>query len=402
LWNSYVFFCNYARLDAFDPAAAQVPLELRPDIDRWILSDLQLLVQAARREFEHFNMMTFCLQAEQFVDDRLSNWYIRRNRRRFWKSEKGEDKLAAYQTLYTVLMTLAKLFAPLMPFLSEAIYQNLIAKGSKPNSVHLTDFPAVDESLIDADLSADMEALLRLVSLGSAARNTVKIKVRQPLAELRVQPADERERRAVARFSNQVCEELNIKRVTLHEAANGSLLSWEIKANPKTLGPKFGTRMAEVKKLIESRPPEVVSLIDGSAAEIEIASTGGSIKLDRSDLFAQAKAAVGWSGVADRETQIAIDTRITEELAQEGMAREVVRHVQDLRKKAGLEMEDRIELSLCTEPPRLQQAIEAHKGYICNETLAVKLTSQRLSDACPKVDVKVEGQALTIQLRKVR
>ena len=176
---------------------------------------MQLLIQSARHEFERFNVMAFCLEAEKFVDDKLSNWYVRRNRRRFWKSEQGADKLAAYQTLYTVLMTLTKLFAPIMPFLTETMYQNLVVRGAEDGaSVHLCDYPEVDESLIDDDLSADMDALLRLVSLGSAARNTVKIKVRQPLAEMKVQPGDARDRRAVERFADQICEELNVKKVT--------------------------------------------------------------------------------------------------------------------------------------------------------------------------------------------
>src|SRR5262249_44866939 len=152
-------------------------------------------------------------------DDKLSNWYVRRNRRRFWKSERGADKQAAYETLYTVLVTLTRLFAPVMPFLSEVMYRNLSPGVATPGleSVHLCEYPQADESLVDADLSADMDALLRLVSLGSAARNTVKIKVRQPLAEMKVQPADDRDRRAAERFADQVCEELNVKKVTVHD-----------------------------------------------------------------------------------------------------------------------------------------------------------------------------------------
>ena len=176
LWNTYAFFCNYARLDKYDPHAPQVPVADRPDIDRWILSDLQLLIRTARREFEHYNVMAFCLEAEQFIDDRLSNWYIRRNRRRFWKSETGTDKWAAYQTLYTVLTTLVKVFAPIVPFLSEAMYQNLVVQGAgAESSVHWCDFPEVDESLVDAQLSADMDALLRWFPLaprpGTAPRS---------------------------------------------------------------------------------------------------------------------------------------------------------------------------------------------------------------------------------------
>src|SRR5262249_50052062 len=156
LWNTYAFFCNYARIDGFDPAGPQVPVSMRPDIDRWILSDLQHLIATARKAFEEFNVQAFCLEAEQFVDDRLSNWYVRRNRRRFWKSEQGEDKLAAYQTLYAVLTTLVKLAAPIMPFLAEAMYRNLrpgsSASESWPESVHLCSYPEVDDSLVDREL----------------------------------------------------------------------------------------------------------------------------------------------------------------------------------------------------------------------------------------------------------
>src|SRR5207248_4681281 len=188
----------------------------------WMLTDLQKVIQTARREFERYNIMAFCLEAERFVDDKLSNWYIRRNRRRFWKSEQGSDKLAAYQTLYTVLTTVAKLFAPVMPFLAETMHQNLspAAPAAGPDSVHLSDFPAVDESLIDADLSTDMDTLLWLVSLGSAARNSVKIKVRQPLAELKVE-GQEHVRKVVERFQDVICDELNVKKVTLKYLAQG-------------------------------------------------------------------------------------------------------------------------------------------------------------------------------------
>src|SRR5262249_54308075 len=262
LWNSYAFFCNYARLDNFDPNAQQVPLAKRPDIDRWILSDLQLLVKAAREEFPRYNVQAFCLKAEEFVDDKLSNWYVRRNRRRFWKSEQSDDKLAAYQTLYTVLTTLAKLLAPVMPFLSEAMYQNLVVKGQggkQPESVHHCEFPDVKDVVIDADLSGDMDALLDIVTLGSAARNSVKIKVRQPLAEMKVQTTDIRHQRAVERFAEQIMEELNIKRVTLHDSRNGQLLRHEVRGNPKTLGPKFGPRLKEIQEAVSKADPTALA-----------------------------------------------------------------------------------------------------------------------------------------------
>jgi isoleucyl-tRNA synthetase len=401
LWNTYAFFTNYARLDNFDPNAPQVPVRERPDIDRWILSDLQLLLQTARREFERFNIQAFCLEAEKFVDDKLSNWYVRRNRRRFWKSEHGADKLAAYQTLYTVLTTLTKLIAPIMPFLAEAMYQNLVVKGAGGSgSVHLGAFPEAVDALIDHDLSEDIDALLRLVSLGSAARNSVKIKVRQPLAEMKVQPGDEYERRAVERFADQICEELNIKKVTLHDSAKGPLLQIIVKPTMKSLGPKFGPRVKEVQNALASADAAVLARDVAAGKSFELACAGGTVTLDAADVIVQMQAPDGWAGVADKNTQVVIDSRITEELKRAGWAREIVRHVQNLRKDSGLEMEDRIILYLGTDSPSLRQAIDEHRAYIAAETLTVKWASEPLGKGAHSATVKIEGQALTIELRK--
>ncbi|HEV3145729.1 MAG TPA: isoleucine--tRNA ligase [Gemmataceae bacterium] len=405
LWNVYAFFCNYARLDGFDPAKPQVAVAERPDIDRWILSDLQLLIQKARESFEQFNVMAFCLEAERFVDDKLSNWYVRRNRRRFWKSEHGPDKDAAYQTLYTVLVTLTKLLAPVVPFLAEAMYQNLLARSASAGSsgdpslalranesIHLCDYPEADQSLIDPELSQDMEALLQLVTLGSSARNSVKIKVRQPLAEMKVQPGSEADQQAVARFADQIQDELNIRKVTLHDPNDGPLLRVEIRPNRKTLGQKFGPRINEICTAIEAL----------TEVHLELNCPNGPVTLEPADLIVSFKAVQpGWVGVADGSTQVAIDTRITEELAQAGMAREVVRFVQDLRKQANLEMNDRIMLYLGTDSPKLQQAIAANRDYIGEETLTVQWSEQPLGSEAAKIDVEIDGQPLTIKLRKL-
>ena len=397
LWNSYAFFCNYARLDKFDPKAPMVPLKDRPDIDRWILSDLQKLVQVARKGFESFDLASFCLEAERFIDDKLSNWYVRRNRRRFWKAEQGQDKLAAYQTLHQVLLTFTKLIAPITPFLSENMYHNLVDAGD--DSVHLQEYPSVDASLIDEELSADMGALLHLVSLGSASRNTVKIKVRQPLAELKVHPGDEADRRAIHRFADQLCEELNLKKATIHDAASGPLLVPEIKANPKALGPKFGQRMKEVQQAISKADPLELLKYAQSGAPFTLPGDGGPFELEATDLFISLKAKEGWTGVADRNTQVALDTRITEELAQEGMARDIIRQVQELRKKAGLEMEDRITLHLSTQAEPLVKTLAAHRDYIGNETLVLHWANAALAES-HNAQVKIEGHDLTLELKK--
>ncbi len=409
LWNCYAFFCNYARAKkgGFEIGGPEVPVAQRPDIDRWILSELQLLIQVARREFPRFNVAVFCLHAEQFVEGKLSNWYVRRNKDRFQASEQSQDKQAAFQTLYTVLTTLTKLIAPIVPFLAEAMYQNLAkASGRReaagPSSVHHEPFPEVDKSLIDADLSADMEALFRLVSLGSAARNSVKIKVRQALAELRVQPADERDRRAVERFADQIADELNLKSVVLHDSKNGPLVQQEVKPNLKTLGPKLGARLKDVHATLAKADPAALAKQVQAGETLELVGDGWSASLAPVDLVVTPKAAEGWTAVAERGTIVALDARITPELKREGQAREIVRHVQNLRKEANLELEDRIELYLQTDSPELPAAIEAHREYIAAETLTVKWSDKPLGDGSAAANVKVEGQALRIELRKVQ
>ena len=248
-----------------------------------------------------------------------------------------------------------------MPFFTETMYQNLVVKGTGgaqvPASVHLCDYPVADATLLDEQLSADMEAVLRLVSLGSAARNAVKIKVRQPLAELRVQPGNEADRRAVERFAATIQEELNVKRVSLHEDARTPLLTASYRPNARTFNQKFAARIADAEATLKATPPaELARLLQGG-----MPFTLGEFTYEPADVQVSYTAPEGWSGVADRATLVAIDARMTDALAREGMARDVVRHVNDLRKTAGLQMEDRIALFLETEDPVLRQAIEEHR-----------------------------------------
>jgi isoleucyl-tRNA synthetase len=362
-------------------------------------------VRHARDSFEKYNLMAFCLEVEKFVDGKLSNWYIRRNRRRFWRSEKGEDKQAAYQTLYTVMLTLSKLMAPIMPFLAEAMYRNLkpnVPEDSPewPPSVHLCRYPEVDPSLQDESLSTDMDALLELVSLGSAARNSVKLKVRQPLAEMKVLPGGEEYRRAVERFGDQIREELNVKRVSLRDPASGPLLTIEVKPNMKTLGPKFGASLKQVQAALAAAEPPAVAKQVEERKPIELPGEGGPFTLAPEDVIVQRRAPEGWAGVSDRGTEVIVDTRITDELAKEGVARDVVRYVQDLRRKANLEMDDRITLYLGSESEKLLAAIAAHRDYIAAETLTVHMADAPLGGDAHSADVKIDGQALKISLRR--
>jgi isoleucyl-tRNA synthetase len=407
LWNCYAFFCNYARIDGFDPSQPLVPRGKRPDIDLWILSDLQLLIRKAHDAFKTFDVMAFCLEAEKFVDDKLSNWYVRRSRRRFWKSEQGADKLAAYQTLYAVLTTLTRLFAPVIPFLTETMWQNL-RNEEDPQSVHLCDYPIPEPAVERPDLSAWMEEVLYLVSIGSSARNAAKIKVRQPLAEIRYLFSDpkrsQNQMNALGLFGDQIKEELNLKRIpSSHDfVKHGQLLRAQVQLNIKSAAPKLGSRLKEAQSYLASLSPEQHDLMAGAipgSSLYPLPLPSGEVSLESADFLITYKAPAGWAGVADRGTQVMVDTRITPELARDGKARDIVRHVQDLRKKANLEMEDRIALYLGTDSPELHEAIDAHRDYIAAETLTTRWLTQPPAGG-EIATVKIDGQALTIALQR--
>ena len=253
--------------------------------------------------------------------------------------------------------------------------------------------------MIDEVLSEDMEALLHLVTLGSASRNTVKIKVRQPLAELRVLPGNDADRRAILRFADQLCEELNLKKASLHDASAGPLLVPEIKANAKNLGPRFGQRLKDVQQAILKADPLELLKKAQTGAPFQLVHGAETFDLEPADLFISLKAQEGWTGVADRDTQVALDTRITEVLALEGMARDIIRQVQDLRKKSGLEMEDRIILHLETPSELLGKSIAGHRDYIASETLVLNYSATAPTDA-QVAQVKIETHELTITLKK--
>ncbi len=396
LWNTYSFLCNYARLDGFDPDAPAVPLDRRPDLDRWILSDLQKLLSSARECLEKFDISSFCLEVERFVDDKVSNWYVRRNRRRFWKSEAGEDKTAAYQTLHECVLTLTRVLAPFIPFITDHMYLNLVGE-KREASVHLTPWPEARAELIDDVLSDDMEALLRLVSLGLSARNSAKIKVRQPLATLRVRAASAAEKRAVERFADQLRDELNIKRVELVQDSNGPLLRAEAKLNLRVAGAKLGSRLKEAQTALAAEDHIKVASGVQSTTGFVLNLADGPETLTSADVLITYVGPEGWSGVADRDTQVALDARITPELAREGMARDIVRQIQDLRKRAGLEMEDRIALELESPHEELAKAIEEHRASIAAETLTASWTTGGTHVA----DVRIDSAPLIIRLDKI-
>jgi isoleucyl-tRNA synthetase len=402
LWNTYAMFCNYAIGDNFDRTAEPVPLSERQDVDRWLLSNLQLLIKEAHDAYQNYNVMAFALKCEEFIEGDLSNWYVRRNKDRLHSRNVDlnavglKDKWAAYQTLYTTLRTLCKLMAPCIPFVTEAMWRNL-RLPSDPESVHLCDFPVADETLIDEPLSADMAAVQRVISLGLSARKAANLNVRQPLAELVVSPGSDTERRAVERFPDLILDELNVKAVRLHDPKSGSLLTATARLNKKTAAAKLGAHLKEAEATVAAMNAEdLAARLRKDPVEI------AGVPLEAADFIIAYAAPSGWCGVADRGTQVAISTVITEELKLEGLARDVVRQVQDARKKAKFDLLDKIALHLATESLELAKAICTHRIYIATSVQAIEWLDSPPNGEAHTATVKVDGQPLTISLRKVK
>ncbi len=400
LWNVYAFLCNYARLDGFDPAAERVPVDQRPDIDRWLLSNLQILIRDARQRYEAFEAQHVVRVADRFIDD-LSNWYVRRNRRRFWRGagEDDTDKLAAYQTLYDALLTFLEVTAPIIPFVTDHMYRNLTpADGDAwPASIHLRDFPEVDEDLLDEDLSFAMNEVVTVVSQALGLRKAQNQRVRQPLAKLTVVPTDDRTGAAIGQFADVIAAELNVKAVELGESAD-DLLSYEVKPNFKALGRRLGKMTPRVAAAVAELDPTTLAEATAAGSAVRVTVHDAAYEIEPEDY---SLAAVTPDNLAVSETRtatLALDVEITPELQVEGLARDVVRHVQQLRKDRDLEMEDRITLRWSTDDEDLQQAFGVWRDYIAAETLATAM--DQIGDLPDGKTVKLVGRRMTIDLDK--
>jgi isoleucyl-tRNA synthetase len=397
LWNTYYFFVLYANVDGFDHRGAQVDHERRPDLDRWILSRLQETTAAAREGLDSYDTTSAGRAIGAFVDD-LSNWYVRRSRRRFWKAAPDDagalDKRSAYLTLHECLVATVKLLAPFTPFVADEIYGNL---DGGEDSVHLCDYPVVDDALLDRELDFDMTVARRTVELGRAARSQARIKVRQPLREA-VIVADERERAAIERLEELVLDELNVKEVSYVGEAE-ELADYEVKPNYRVLGPRFGARMTQVASAIESlEPAGVAAALDrGDTVEIALASSRESLGAEDLSLVMLPRA--GYQLERQANYAVALKLDLDDELRREGVAREVVHAVQNARKNAGLEVEDRIELTLSGDDALLE-AVREHSDYVAGETLAVRLdVDGGTFEPVHSETVSIDGLELGISIR---
>jgi isoleucyl-tRNA synthetase len=396
LWNVYSFFVTYANLDK--PAVTTVPA-VTNELDRWLLSELNALVRDVTDAYEHYDVPNATRPIEAFVE-KLSTWYLRRSRRRFWKSESDSDKQAAYSTLYTALVTISKLLAPAMPFLAEELYQNLVRSvdESAPESVHLAEWPKVLPEFIDESLNRDMAVLMKLVSLGHSARQKANRKVRQPLAEAAFSVGNASEQRALKAYAEIVAEELNVKRVRLLDASTEAV-SHTVKPLPKQLGQKYGNKFPAIQKAVLAMNPEEVArtLLSGSAVKVSVDGESYDILPEEMEVKAQAKE--GFAVAEEGAYVAALVTELTPELVREGLAREFVRRVQDLRKAANLEVADRIELFV-EASAGLRSAIEAHQGYVTAETLTTRLSFVSPPSDSTVVEDGFDGEKVRVGLKK--
>ena len=379
LYNTYSFFSLYANIDGFDYAEKEIDLANRPEIDRWILSKLHSLIQDVDGAFAEFEPTKAGRLIQDFVTDQLSNWYVRLCRRRFWKSDDAQDKLSAYQTLCTCLETISILGAPIAPFFMDQLFNdlNLVTKRFAVSSVHLADFPQVNQAFINEALEAQMDIAQRTSSLVLGLRKKEKIRVRQPLQKIMVPILDKSFANNILHVKELILSEVNVKELELLEEGN-SMLVKSIKPNFKTIGPKYGKQMKAISELVKDFTNETIATIEsnkGWNGSID----GVEISLDLADFEIVAQDIPGWLVASEGSLTVALDSTISETLKAEGIARELVNRVQNLRKDSGLDVTDRIALKIDTSAS-LQAAIAENQVYVCTEVLADSITFETVTN----------------------
>ncbi|APG65602.1 isoleucine--tRNA ligase [Tenacibaculum todarodis] len=372
LYNTYSFFCLYANIDKFDYSEDDVPLNERPEIDRWILSELNTLIKKVDEAYNEYEPTKATRAINSFVQDHLSNWYVRLCRRRFWKGEYEQDKISAYQTLYTCMLTVAKLSAPVAPFFMDRLYQDLMATTQQETfeSIHLSTFPVYNEAIIDKALERKMEDAQTISSLVLSLRAKEKIKVRQPLQKIMIPVLDDAQKASILAVSDLIKSEVNVKEIELLDDASDILVK-QIKPNFKTLGPKFGKDMKLVANVVQGFTAEDIQKIEKDE-KISLEINEKMITLEVSDVVITSKDIEGWLVANSDGITVALDVTISDDLRKEGIARELVNRIQNARKDSGLEVTDKIKLTVLNFED-LAESVSINKDYIMSETLTNEL-----------------------------
>ena len=382
-------------------ADAVVKLEA-PDnlLDRWLVSRLQATIIEVTSRLERYEPDGACRTAEVFLDD-LSNWYLRRSRRRFWKSEADADKESAYLTLYQVMVTCSRLLAPFIPFVTEEIYGNLAGSvdSDASESVHLSDYPVADEELIDKQLENDMALVRDLIVLGRAARNRSAIKTRQPLGLITMGGLSDEQKSAVRRLSELILDELNVKSIDFSDQI-GEYATYSVNPNFKLLGPKYGKAVQAIAQVVRGADAFALKEKLDTAGELQIEVDGAMYTLEKEDVEVRSQPREGFMVEADAQKFVALSTELTHELTLEGFARELVNRIQQMRKEADFNISDRISLTL-KSTPIVHEAFTVHRGYITRETLTTHVVDSSSEDSFVKSQ-KVNGEDATIGVEQVR
>ena len=398
--NVYSFFVMYANLEQVDVLDGVPPVAERATIDRWILSRLQTLINKVRDDMENYHLTNAPRAIEAFVDD-LSNWYVRRSRDRFWGAEAGVDKQAAYATLYEVLVTLAKLAAPFIPFLADELYRNLVGSlnPDAPISVHLAEYPVADDALIDSVLENDMAFTREIISMGHAARNRSGIKTRQPLAEITLGGLSDAEKETINRLAAFVHDELNVKEIVFTEELD-AFAQVTLKPNFKVLGPKYGKGVQAIAKALATADAMQLKAELEANGSLQIEVSGEKYTLEESEIDVQTQNREGFFVEVDAKKFVALSTELTHELVLEGMARELVNKIQNMRKEADFNVSDRIRLSLNTSSVLVEEAFEVHQDYILRETLTTEVV-ELPSEKAFSLDQKLNGEPATLSVEQL-
>jgi isoleucyl-tRNA synthetase len=378
----------------YDPILAEYS-----QMDKWILARLAETTAEVTRQLEQFASDKAAAALEAFLDD-LSNWYVRRSRRRFWKSETDADKSAAYQTLYTAFLGFIKLLAPFIPFTTEAIYQNLV-RSVDPDahlSVHHCDWPEVDESLLDQALLDKMRLAINVAGLGRSARSAADFKLRQPLAKARVNVGSQQARSDLMELAEVLAEEINVKEIEVVSEV-GELVDYKLMPNNRLLGPKYGALFPKVRQALARLDPSEAARTLHEGGQLQVEVDGRQISLNDEEVLVQTESRGGLAVASDKGITVAVDTSLTPELIQEGYARDLVRAINTMRKDAGLELDDRIALYYQADGD-VAQALVTFGGYIQQETLATTLESGRVEQTSHQQSLELEGHSVTLGLTK--
>ncbi|WP_418679279.1 isoleucine--tRNA ligase [Alistipes communis] len=399
LYNTYSFFALYANVDGFTGREAEVPVARRPEIDRWIVSLLNTLVADVTASLEGYDPTPAARMIQEFVCENLSNWYVRLNRKRFWGGGMTEDKLAAYQTLYTCLETVASLSAPFAPFISERIFRDLNAvSGRHEGSVHLAQFPAADPSLADKELEETMSLAQRVSSMVLALRRKVNIKVRQPLGKILIPVLDPAMGRHIEAVRPLIMNEVNVKRIEL-VAETAGLITKRVKPNFKTLGPKYGKYMKQIAALTAAFTQEQIAAVE-SAPETTLDLGGERITVTAADFEITSEDMPGWLVTSEGKLTVALDITVTDDLRREGVARELINRIQNIRKDSGFEVTDRIRVEIEAKEA-VVGAVAAYADYIGQQTLARDVRTTALPEGEFVVDSEIDEEPLKIAVTKL-